>query len=576
MTSRPLGRWALRVVPPALALALTVSLVSPAHAAEISLSPCTASSLTEATARILSDTNAARRSAGLSAYIPDQQMDTVAQNWSQQQASVGKMSHNPNFSTQIAAGWKGVAENVAAGYTVAAVTPAWLNSAGHRANILRASYTHIGLGVACGARGLYFTQVFAQYPLTRTTPAPVAVSAVAGEQSATVTWTMPVSSSAVTQYRVTASPGGTSVTITGVGGAPPARTATITGLAGNTSYRFTVVATSGLGASAASNPSAPVTVLAPPPPVVPGTADRQSGQDRYQTSAAISAATFAPGIDVVYLASGATFPDALSGSAAAGVQGGAVLLAEPRGIPTSVQNELRRLSPARIVLLGGPAVLSETVRQQAQGLTTGSVERLAGVDRFETSALIARDAFESGVDTVFLTSGANFPDALAAGAASGALGAPLLLVTAGELPRMIEDELARLKPATIYVLGGPTIISDAVLTKAGRYTRTPGDVARIEGHDRYATASAISALAFTSGVPVAYIADGMNFPDALSGSAAAALLGGPVILTSQATLPAAVHSELRRLNPSKVIALGGESSVSYRALAEAASHASPR
>lgn len=68
----------------------------------------------------------------------------------------------------------------------------------------------------------------------------------------------------------------------------------------------------------------------------------------------------------------------------------------------------------------------------------------------------------------------------------------------------------------------------------------------------------------------------MNFPDALSGSAAAALLGGPVILTTQATLPAAVHSELRRLNPSKVIALGGEGSVSYRALAEAASHASLR
>lgn len=109
--------------------------------------------------RILDDTNAARASNGLPALVLNEQMTSVAQNWSQQQASEGKMYHNPNYSTQIAAGWSGAAENVAYGYAVADVTTGWLNSEGHRKNIL-GDYNSIGIGVKDG----YYTQVFAKYP----------------------------------------------------------------------------------------------------------------------------------------------------------------------------------------------------------------------------------------------------------------------------------------------------------------------------------------------------------------------------------------------------------------------------
>ena len=56
----------------------------------------------------------------------------------------------------------------------------------------------------------------------------------------------------------------------------------------------------------------------------------------------------------------------------------------------------------------------------------------------------------------------------------------------------------------------------------------PGDsVTRLAGDDRYATSAAISASQFQPGVPVAYIASGLNFPDALSGAPLAGLAGGP-------------------------------------------------
>jgi len=53
-------------------------------------------------------------------------------------------------------------ENIAAGQqTAAAVVQAWMNSQGHRENILNASYTQIGVGYAGGgSMGHYWTQMF--------------------------------------------------------------------------------------------------------------------------------------------------------------------------------------------------------------------------------------------------------------------------------------------------------------------------------------------------------------------------------------------------------------------------------
>ena len=87
---------------------------------------------------------------------------------------------------------------------------------------------------------------------------------------------------------------------------------------------------------------------------------------------------------------------------------------------------------------------------------------------------------------------------------------------------------------------------------------------RLSGSDRYGTAAAISAATFpTPGVPVAYVATGANFPDALAGSVAAARAGGPLLLVSSTTVPAATAAELRRLAPGRIVVLGGPSVVSF-------------
>ncbi len=92
---------------------------------------------------------------------------------------------------------------------------------------------------------------------------------------------------------------------------------------------------------------------------------------------------------------------------------------------------------------------------------------------------------------------------------------------------------------------------------------------RLAGADRYATAAAISAATFANGAPVAYLATGANFPDALAGAVAAARAGGPLLLTTTDVLPTPTANELHRLAPGRIVVLGSSGVVSF-AVAHAA------
>ena len=196
---------------------------------------------------------------------------------------------------------------------------------------------------------------------------------------------------------------------------------------------------------------------------------RQSGPDRYATAAQISAATFSPGAHVAYIATGLNFPDALAAAAAAGRLGGPVLLVPGTFIPNVVKNELTRLKPERIIIAGGPSVVSSSVQSQLAGFTTGSVTRQSGADRFATAAAISAATFAPGAPITYVATGSNFPDALAAAAAAARLGGPVLLVGSSSIPPVVQTELNRLKPARIVVAGGTSVVSSGVQTQLAAY-----------------------------------------------------------------------------------------------------------
>ncbi|MGA1836113.1 cell wall-binding repeat-containing protein [Herbiconiux sp. 11R-BC] len=331
------------------------------------------------------------------------------------------------------------------------------------------------------------------------------------------------------------------------------------GFAGSDSFDYCI--------SAVANTRPCLSLLATVTLTVQPVAFRVGGDDRFAVSAAVSARTFAPGVAVAYVASGAVFADALSGAAAAGAAHGPVLLTTRDAVPPVVLDELRRLRPAKIVVLGGTASVGTAVEDALRPLAP-SLDRYAGADRYAVSAEVSKHAFASNAPVVYVASGQNFPDALAGSAAAGHLGGPVLLVTRDSVSAEVAAELARLKPARIVVLGGPNSVSAEVLgTLAGIAPAT-----RIGGADRFEVSANVSANTFPAGAPTVYIASGAVFPDALSGSSAAVVHSAPVLLVTATGIPAAVAAELDRLKPGRIIVLGGTNTVSDAVLAALREH----
>ena len=102
----------------------------------------------------------------LPALAPMLELNAKAQGWAETMAGDCRLRHS-DLTAGVPAGWTKVGENVAYNSSVAAAEAQWMNSGGHRANILSRDYTHIGVGVAAGNcfgfSQVWVVQVFARY-----------------------------------------------------------------------------------------------------------------------------------------------------------------------------------------------------------------------------------------------------------------------------------------------------------------------------------------------------------------------------------------------------------------------------
>jgi putative cell wall-binding protein len=195
---------------------------------------------------------------------------------------------------------------------------------------------------------------------------------------------------------------------------------------------------------------------------------RLAGTDRYATAAAVSREGFADGADVVLVATGENFPDALAGGPLAARLGGPILLVARESIPAATAAELARLGPKRIVVLGGAAAVSADVMTALDG-PDRTIERLAGPDRYATAAAVTAAWPDTAVS--YVATGQAFPDALTAAPAAAIDQAPLMLVARDAIPSPVRGELERLRPAAIAVLGGFAAISAEVQAELAAFLR---------------------------------------------------------------------------------------------------------
>ena len=282
---------------------------------------------------------------------------------------------------------------------------------------------------------------------------------------------------------------------------------------------------------------------------------RVAGDDRYGTAIALSQAVFPSGAPTVVVASGEAFPDALAASAVAGANGGPLLLTAHDVLPEAVAWELRRLSPSRVVVLGGSRAVSDAVLGAIRNVTGVTPVRISGATRFDTAATAA--SYYGAGGQVFVATGTGFPDGLTAGAAAASAHRPLLLTLPDTLPDATAAQLKHLQPSEIVVVGGAATVGDAVFSQLQSFAP---NVRRVAGVDRFGTSEAV-ARAFFPNPGQVLVVSGLDFPDALAAGPIASTLGAPLLLTLPSCLPGPSVDLLQADRWPDMTVVGGEAVV---------------
>ncbi|MDO5689999.1 MAG: cell wall-binding repeat-containing protein [Tissierellia bacterium] len=278
---------------------------------------------------------------------------------------------------------------------------------------------------------------------------------------------------------------------------------------------------------------------------------RISGASRYATALEVSKAAFGQSRYVV-VANGENFPDALAGGPLASALSAPILLTAKDIIPAGILQEIVDLKASHVILLGGTGAISPSVESQLRAVAT--VERLGGLNRYETASLVAERVHQiTGSNTVAITSGLNFPDALSASGYMGKQGMPILLTDPYELPDATRSYLEYNNTRNTIVLGGTGTVSEAVADQLPNPTR-------IAGSNRFGTSIALAEAAFEKPETVILV-NGYQFPDALSSAAISGIFESPILLTSSNELPSDIADYLKEVMPKRVILVGGKGSI---------------
>ncbi len=264
---------------------------------------------------------------------------------------------------------------------------------------------------------------------------------------------------------------------------------------------------------------------------------RLAGSDRYETSAKIAASFQSGNLNNIILASGRDFPDALGGSVLSRKYNAPILL-----LDSDVNNDSNAFdyikshlsTSGNIYVLGGTSSISEDILDHIREMGYGNAKftRLGGSNRFDTNKSIINSLDAKTGTPIVLVNGEGFADALSISSVAASNGYPIFMIKPDSLPSETKDLISSIKPSKVYVIGGQASVSDSAVNelKSQLPYLNESDIQRLGGTTRYDTSMSVCKN-FNLNSNSAVLANGTNFPDALSGSALASKLNAPIILT---------------------------------------------
>ena len=191
---------------------------------------------------------------------------------------------------------------------------------------------------------------------------------------------------------------------------------------------------------------------------------RVEGINRYATAGAVAEEVLsATGADTAIVAGGRALVDSLVAGPLAHEEGYPILLVH-QGVPQATEDVITNQGIENLIVVGGPAVVSEEVFDELEDLISGTIERVAGdaevgENRYGTSIRFAEKFFD-GPGGVSLVNGYSFVDAVPA----SVLGWPILYVEQDNLREDVETIVQN--KSDFRVIGGFAVIADSVLELA--------------------------------------------------------------------------------------------------------------
>lgn len=278
--------------------------------------------------------------------------------------------------------------------------------------------------------------------------------------------------------------------------------------------------------------------------------ERVNGKNRFEVAVNISKKGWKTS-DTVFVSNYYAFADALSAAPLAYKHNAPILLTHSDKLTDLTKEEITRLQAKNVVIIGGTGSVSPQVEAEIRSLNT-TVTRISGKDRFEVSYNIASHLNSNS--QAIIANGLIFPDALAIAPYAAKNQIPILLTSSNNIPGKVKEALIQRGVTNTLVIGGEGTINNNVVSQLPSPTR-------IAGKDRYEVSTNIMNQLNIKSSKV-YIATGLSFADALTGSVLMAKNNTSILLTRKDALPDSVLTNINMNNYTSYIVLGGTGSVS--------------
>ena len=262
---------------------------------------------------------------------------------------------------------------------------------------------------------------------------------------------------------------------------------------------------------------------------------RLYGMDRYKTSVSISNQFNNGTLENVIVASGKNFPDALAGSVLSKKLNAPILLAgntedESKECIQYIKSHLDK--SGTVYLLGGQASINDEFINKIKSEGYKNFVRLGGKNRFDTNKSIVNFMNVEKHTPVVIVNAYGFADALSVSSIAASKGYPIIMTSNSKLSDEAINMIKNIEPSEVYIIGGDASVGANVISEIkGIVPSLDKDkVIKLAGKDRYETSLKVCNC-FNMDTDTAVIANGSNFPDALSGSALATKFNAPIVLT---------------------------------------------